>query len=181
MQSSLIAVGFLLGLDSFIVSVPLGTTQPSASYRRRLAFAFGLCDGLASLLGWAIGKAEWGTSLGHFEWLGPAAVGSYGLYVLGLAWHSRRLAERGAEGWLAFGLPLFLSLDNLAAGVGAGGSADSVVLVALAYGSLSGCLALLGLEVGRAVATRARLPAEWVGGTALVAVSIALLCVDAVP
>ena len=181
MHSSLIAVGFLLGLDSFIVSVPLGTTRLSASYRRRLAFAFGLCDGLASFLGWAIGTAEWSTSLGRFEWLGPAAVGCYGLYVLGLARHSRRLAEGSAGGWLAFGLPLCLSLDNLAAGVGAGGSADSAVLVALAYGSLSGCLALLGLELGSALTARVRFRAEWVGGTTLVAVSIALLCVDALP
>jgi putative Mn2+ efflux pump MntP len=182
MHFSLVVAGLLLGLDSFLVSVPLGATPLGASHRRWLALAFAVCDGLASFLGWFGGMAEWRTSLLFGDWLGPVAVGSYGIYVLALAWHSRRLANASRGSWLAIGLPLCLSLDNLAAGVGADGTAaGSAALAALATGAASGCLALVGMGLGAALTKRIRLRAQWLGGAALVAVALILLCKEALP
>jgi putative Mn2+ efflux pump MntP len=170
-----IALGLLLGIDSFAVCLGLGVLRPGVGRRYGLALAFGLCDGSVSFLGWALGFAchdapEWG------EWLGPAVVAGYALYVLALAWHSRRLAEARAGGWLALALPLCLSLDNLAAGVGPDASAGSAALTALAFGAASGGLALLGLRFGTALAARARVRAEWLGGAVLLTVDLALVC-----
>jgi putative Mn2+ efflux pump MntP len=176
MHFSLLIAGLLLGLDSFLVSVPLGATRLSARHRLRLAVAFALCDGLASFLGWVAGMAEWHASFEPLEWLGPLAVGGYGFYVLNLAWHSRRLAESGAGGWLALGLPLCLSLDNLAAGLGSEESASSAALVALASGLISGCQSLIGLQLGAAISTRVRVREECFVGAALVVLALVLLC-----
>jgi putative Mn2+ efflux pump MntP len=71
---------------------------------------------------------------------------------------------------------LCLSLDNLVAGVGTDASAGWAALVALSFGVTSGCLALLGIRLGVAVASRTRLHAGWLGGAALVLAGLALLC-----
>jgi putative Mn2+ efflux pump MntP len=172
----LLSAGLLLGLDSFVVCLGAGAVVESPARRRGLVLSFALCDGLASFVGWAAGAAQWWHSLAWCEWLGPVAVGAYGLSVLWLAWHSRRLAESG--GWLVLGLPLCLSIDNLAAGMAAG-SAGSAVLTAVAFGAASGCLALLGMHLGAAVAARARARAQWVGGAILLGFAFALLCKEA--
>lgn len=179
MSSPLLVLGLLLGLDSLAVGAALGAVTPERLRRWRLALAFGLCDGLASFAGWAAGAAEWRDSFGWCEWLGPAAVGGYGLYVLSLAWRTRWLAGTGADRWLALGLPLGLSLDNLAAGVGTDASGGSAALAALALGAASGCLALFGLGLGAGLAARVRLRAEWLGGAALLVVALALVCKEA--
>jgi putative Mn2+ efflux pump MntP len=175
MLNELLVLGLLLGFDSLTVGVGLGAALSARRQRVALALAFGLCDGSASFLGWALGfgwhdSTEWG------EWLGPAVVAGYSIYVLALAWHSRRLAEARAGGWLALALPLCLSLDNLAAGVGPDASAATAALTALAFGAVSGGLALLGLHLGTALAARARVRAEWLGGAVLLTVALALMC-----
>jgi putative Mn2+ efflux pump MntP len=174
MLQSRLLLALVLSLDTAAVSVGLGAALP-ARRCQRLALAFALCDGLASYLGWALGLAwhdapEWG------EWLGPAVVAGYALYVLALAWHSRRLAEARAGGWVALALPLCLSLDNLAAGVCPEASAGTAALTALAFGAASGGLALLGLRLGTALAAGARVRAEWLGGAVLLTVALALVC-----
>jgi putative Mn2+ efflux pump MntP len=117
--------------------------------------------------------------MGPVEWLGPAAVGSYGIYVLTLAWQGRRLAAAGSGAWLALGLPLCLSLDNLVAGLGSESSAGSAALAALGCGLTSGCLSLVGLRLGAAVAAHVRVRAEYVGGASLVALTFILIWRDA--
>jgi len=164
--------GLLLGLDSFIVAAALGMAGMPATWRWRLALAFGVCDGLASMVGACL---YLGTMLAWHEWLGPPAVGGYGAYVLLLAWRSRRLAgSAGARGWPAFALPVCLSIDNLVAGAGtAGGDA---VLAAVVCGAVSGALAFVGLRLGAGVARRASVRGAWIGGVALIAVAAALVC-----
>jgi putative Mn2+ efflux pump MntP len=177
MATPLAWLGLVLGIDSLVVGFGLGAAVPQ---RRRawLVLAFALCDGLASWLGWALGAQAWRSSLEWCEWLGPAAVAGYGVYVLGLAWGGRRLAEAGRGSGLVFALPLALSLDNLAAGVGAAPSAAWAAAAAIALGAISGCLALLGLRLGAALTARLPLRAEWLGGTVLVGTAVALLCKD---
>jgi putative Mn2+ efflux pump MntP len=176
MSNLLPVLALTLGLDSLAVGVGLGAPVRDARRRLRLALAFALCDGLASFLGWALGVAAWRDSLEWAGWIGPAAVAGYGLYVLGLAWQSSRLSEAGAGGWLVLALPLCLSLDNLAAGVGPDASAGAAAVAALALGAFSGCLAWSGLRLGSAAAARAWLRAEWLGGAALLLVAAALCC-----
>jgi putative Mn2+ efflux pump MntP len=168
MTSSVVLVGFLLGLDSLAVGLGLGAAV-SRRDRILLAVAFAACDGVASLLGWVAGAAAWRTSLAWCEWLGPAAVAAYGAYVLFVAWRGRRLAGGGR---LALAVPLCLSLDNLVTGVGDSGAP---VLAALAFAAVSGVMALAGLCAGAAAAERMRPRAGWLAaGLALLGVATGL-------
>jgi putative Mn2+ efflux pump MntP len=170
MTSSVGLLGLLLGLDSLVVGLGLGAAV-SRRDRLRLAVAFAVCDGVASLLGWAAGAAAWRASLAWCEWLGPTAVAGYGAYVLFLGCRGRRLAEGGGGG-LALTVPLCLSLDNLVSGVGDSGAP---MLTALAFTAFSGVMALAGLCAGAAVAERMRPRSGWLaGGLALLAVATGL-------
>jgi putative Mn2+ efflux pump MntP len=172
-SNNLVVIGLLLGLDSLAVGTGLGMTVPDR-HRRRLALAFGICDALASLLG-SLAGVDRLVSLPVWEWSGPLVVAGYGLLVLYQVWRSRRMATSpSTSGWLALTVPLCLSLDNLVVGVGADTSVAVAVLVALAFGVASGCLALLGMSLGAGLARRVRI--AWLGGAVLVLLSFALLC-----
>jgi putative Mn2+ efflux pump MntP len=179
MLPALCWLALLLSLDTFVVGVGLGAALPHR-YRLRIALTFAVCDGLASFLGWAT-RREWGAVLEMSEWFGPVAAATYGLGVLRLAWRGRGLVKTGAVGWLMLGLPLCLSLDNFAVGVGIDASGVGAATAALALGAVSGSLALLGLWLGAVLTTCLRLRGEWLGGTILLVAAIALLCKDAIP
>jgi putative Mn2+ efflux pump MntP len=169
-----IITGLLLGLDSFLVSVGIGTLPTGWVRRYRLAIAFALCDGLASGIG-SLFHADWREALEWSEWLGPAAVAAYGLYVLVLAWKSQTLIDRSRGAWLAIGLPICLSLDNLAVGVDATEAGVPVAFIALAFGAVSGLLSLLGSALGASIGG-AEPRRQWLGGAVLLVLACGLFC-----
>jgi putative Mn2+ efflux pump MntP len=174
MSTLQLAPGLLLGLDSFLVCLAVGSLPQGRARRIQLALSFGLCDGFASWIGLMAGM-EWLLSrLAWSEWLGPAVFATYGLYILCLAWRWRDPAMiPGNNRWLAFSLPVCLSFDNLLAGMGTQASGVSAVLVAMASGVVTGGLALLGLEAGSAVATCSPFRAQWLSGAFLILVAVA--------
>jgi hypothetical protein len=95
----LVLVAFLLGFDSFLAGLAIGPILPSWSARAWIVGLFGLCDGLASLLG---------TAVPHLVPELPAAA----LYLLGVVLVI--LAAQRSRAWL-YAMPVLFSLDNLAA------------------------------------------------------------------
>jgi len=172
MLYSLLAAGLLLGLDSFVVSLSAGTLDPSLSRRRRLALCFGLCDGLASYLGMT--ELAKSALLPATQWLGPAAVVGYGLYLLALAGFASREEVRRAA-WLTYALPACLSLDNLVAAAAPSLSGTEAILAAALIGVLSGGLSLVGTFLGCALARRRSARLGWLSG-ALIVLAGACLC-----
>jgi putative Mn2+ efflux pump MntP len=112
----LIAAALLLGLDSAIVSAAVGATGIDRPRQNRLAAAFGLCDGVASLIGfYLIGSVVAGRFEGLAHWVGPAAVAGYALLVLATARSARAivLTTVARRAGLLYLLPLLMSTDNL--------------------------------------------------------------------
>jgi len=120
----------LFSLDSLLFCLAAGPLLRDWPSRLRLAFAFGLCDGAASLIGPALPLPE------------PPAFALYlgAAFLLGLA----AVRRRG----ILYGVPVILSLDNLAGYLDAG---DAILA-----GIASSALALLGLAIGGLLA----IPAE---------------------
>lgn len=175
-MTALILFGFALGLDSFRASLALGCLRPSASRQRRIALAFGLCDGVAPLVGLWLGHGL-AAGVGDYAGLvGPLVLGGYGLYAIRL---SRREGDddgpsAGESRWLVWGLPLSLSFDNFAAGVGLGVLAFPALLSAVVIGATSGLMAWAGLWLGRTVGARLPLRAELLGGVLVLLLAVAL-------
>jgi putative Mn2+ efflux pump MntP len=170
MTVPILTAGLLLGLDSLIVCFAIGLS-PGNRWRRWLPLTFALCDGLGWWLGSALGSLVWPVA----EWVGPAVVAGYGLYVLAWARTTQRWVASGSR--LVFIVPIGLSLDNLVASAAMPGPVGFPAIVAI--GVMSGVLALIGLTVGTALATRVGSRSGWLSGAALLVVAAFLTIKDA--
>ena len=170
-------LGFALALDSFAVSASVGAAGLRRSRHVGVSLSFGICDGLASLLGAMLGIGPDDGSEQWLHWIGPLAVAAYALYVLLLAKLTLSAGSSVDARWLVFGLPLCLSLDNFLTG----GRLNSLELpapvMAMLFGLCSGLLAFAGLRLGGWASARWPCQARRTGllGLFLLAVVLAVL------
>jgi putative Mn2+ efflux pump MntP len=123
-------LGLLVGLDNLEVGAGIGLVPMRVQRRWAIAGVCFLCETGMPLIGLLLGNRL------------------RGLAILLMALREGG-TEKLAEGSFALvGLPLSLSLDNLAAGVGLGSLGHPVVLSALILGGVSGSLCALGLFAG---------------------------------
>jgi putative Mn2+ efflux pump MntP len=173
-MGTLLLLGFVLSLDSFRVSLSLGTMKLRPLRQAQIVIAFALCDGLAPLVGLLIGQS-FVTHIGVWvEHLGPLMLFVYGVYVI---YSARRYAEKETAdegGWMVFGLPLSLSLDNLIAGASLGMIGFPLWISVLVIGAMSGLMSLAGLMLGNVAASFLRIKTDLIGGIALICIAVAL-------
>jgi len=172
---TLLLLGFALSLDSFRVSLGLGTLKLSGLRQLQIVIAFGVCDAIAPLIGLVIGKSllEYiGPWVGH---LGPLLLCAYGVYVIYIA---RRCVDTEADRWMVLGLPLSLSLDNLVAGTGLGMIGFPILLSVAIIGAMSGLFSLIGLWLGRAAVNLLPIKLELIGGVVLICIAISFVVQD---
>ncbi|HEV7683916.1 MAG TPA: manganese efflux pump [Pyrinomonadaceae bacterium] len=173
-MATLLLLGFVLSLDSFRVSLGLGALKLPPRQQAQLIVAFGLCDGLAPLVGLLIGKSlvryiGWWT-----EYFGPLALFAYGVYVIYVAKRCAGEEAKEPDRWVVLGLPLTLSLDNLVAGASLGMVGFPLLLSVAVIGSMSALMSFAGLRLGRATVNLFRINTELLGGVALVVIALVL-------
>ena len=152
MLGSLLILGFTLSLDNFRTAIALGGLQLTWRRSVQVALVFGLCDGLAPLVGILIGL-YWSEAIGSTaEYVGAIGLGLYGLYLVVKAWRTEAPEELDRP-WAVFGLIVPLERGQrrrrhepgparvLAVARGAGLRRSSTAL-----------MALIGLQLGRAAA-----------------------------
>jgi hypothetical protein len=142
----LIYLPILLSLDSLVAALALSVFRIERKRQIHLAIAFGVCDGLASLIRSLIAPQ------GNVGWLDSPilhrAVGGY-LALVCVVWVFA--AARPLTSSLLWTVPVVLSLDNL---IGPGVEALSLGSVAaVAVGSAA--LSLLGFRLGSLAAEMA--------------------------
>jgi len=170
---TLLLLGFALSLDSFRVSLGLGTLKLSPLRQLQIVIAFGVCDALAPLIGLLIGKSLLGYIGPWVEHLGPFLLCAYGVYVIYIA---RRCAD--TDRWMVLGLPLSLSLDNLVAGTTLGMIGFPILLSVAIIGAMSALLSFVGLRLGRTAVNLLRFRAEMVGGVVLIVIALSFVVQD---
>lgn len=173
MLAELVVLGFILSLDNFRISLALGPLRLRWSRAVQVALMFGFWDGVAPLAG---------VLAGHFlgkaiepiaDYIGPAVLGAYGLYLLIQASRTPQ-AEEMEHSWMIFGLPLPLSLDNLIAGTSLGLLGFSPWFSAVVFGAITAVMSLVGLRIGRLAARLIRIRADVLSGSVLVIMAIVL-------
>lgn len=158
---------FFLSLDSFVVALALGPLIPSRAQRWRLAALFGVCDGVAALIGSGLGWSSLGAAFAARAV--PLFVLICGVYCLVAAgWNRFRADPR-----LAFALPVLMSLDNLVYGFGAPASGFAAQAVILGLVSFS--FAAAGLWLGGAMRAVGPRSADCTAGFALIAAGFVLI------
>jgi putative Mn2+ efflux pump MntP len=167
MIGSLLILGFTLSLDNFRTAIALGGLRLSLRRSLQVALVFGLCDGLAPLVGILIGL-YWSETIGSTgEYLGAIGLGAYGLYLIVKAWRTEAPEELDRP-WAVFGLIIPLSADNVLAGTSLGLLGFSPWLAAPVFGAITALMALVGLQLGRAAAGIIRIRSDLLTGAALV-------------
>jgi len=171
---ALLVLGFTLGLDNFRSSVALGTVPFGLRRAVQIAVIFGIWDAVAPLLGGVLGHYL-GEAIGPVaDYVGPAVMGLYGVYLLIGAIRNPAPEELDHPWVTLFGMPLSLSVDNLLAGTGLGVLGFSPVIPAVTFGVMTAVMSFVGMRLGRAAASVIRIRADLVSGISLVAAAIVL-------
>jgi manganese efflux pump family protein len=164
---SLLILGFTLSLDNFRTAVALGGLRLGWRQSVQVALLFGVCDGVAPLVGILIGH-YWSEAIGSTaEYVGAIGLGLYGLYLVVQAWRTEAPEELDRP-WAVYGLVVPLSADNIVAGTSLGLLGFSPWLAATVFGLITAVMVLLGLQVGRAAAYVIRIRPDLLTGVALV-------------
>ena len=175
---TLLLLGFALSLDSFRVSLGLGTLKLSRLRQFQIVIAFGVCDAVAPLIGLLIGKSLLEFIGPWVEHLGPLLLCAYGVYVIYIA---QRFAGREAgdtDRWMVLGVPLSLSLDNLVAGTSLGMIGFPLLISVMIIGAMSALLSLVGLWLGRAAVKLLPVKIELISGVVLIFIAITFVVED---
>ena len=170
----LVALAFALSWDNFRSSVALGTVPFGVRRAVQIAVIFGFWDAVAPLVGGYLGR-YFGDAVGPLaEYVGPAVLGVYGLYLLvGAVRHPE--PDEVDHPWVTlFGLPLALSVDNLIAGTGLGLLGISPLIPAIGFGVVTAVMSFVGLCVGRAAVRVIPVRADLLSGISLIAAAIVL-------
>lgn len=125
------------------------------------------------LIGLLIGN-QIGEAVGDVaEYVGTAALGAYGLYLVISALRNLEPDELDHP-WAQFGIPLTLSLDNLFAGASLALLGLSPWFSGAVFGIMTAVLSLVGLLVGRTAARLIRTRSDLLSGVTLIIAAVAL-------
>ena len=175
---TLLLLGFALSLDSFRVSLGLGTLKLSRLRQLQIVIAFGVCDAVAPLIGLLIGKSLLEFIGPWVEHLGPLLLCAYGVYVIYIAQRCAGSETGETDRWMVLGLPLSLSLDNLVAGTSLGMIGFPLLISVMIIGAMSALLSLVGLMLGRTAVKLLPVKIELIGGVVLIFIAITFVVED---
>lgn len=147
----LLSLGFTLSLDNFRSSLVLGGLKPTFVQSVKTSAIFGLWDALAPLTGILVGHYLSDKLDNTSETIAMIGLGGYGLFLIVRAVISPERADPNLR-WARLGLPLPLSIDNVAAGTALGLAGYSPWLAPMLFGSVTFAVSIAGHQVGRTVA-----------------------------
>jgi putative Mn2+ efflux pump MntP len=148
---SLISLGVTLSLDNFRISIALGGLKPTLLRSVKTSLIFGLWDGIAPAVGILVGHYLSQKIDSTATTIAAIGLGTYGLFVVVRA----LLSDEHADPDLRFatrGLPLPLSVDNVAAGASLGLLGYSPWLAPVLFGTVTFLMSVVGHQIGRTAA-----------------------------
>jgi manganese efflux pump family protein len=173
MIGELLVLGFVLSLDNFRTAIALGALQLKRRHAVQVALMFGVWDGIAPLVGILLGSYASDAIGETAEYVGAAALGAYGVYLIAQAWRSAEPKEP-AQRWQLLGLTLPLSADNILAGTSLGLLGFSPWLAAPVFGGMTAVMAFVGLQLGGAASRFIHIRPELLTGISLLVMATVL-------
>jgi putative Mn2+ efflux pump MntP len=148
---SLLTLGVTLSLDNFRIAIALGGLKPTLRRSVKTSFIFGLWDGIAPAVGIIVGHYLSQKIDSTADTIAAIALGAYGLFVVVRALRTPDDADPDMR-WATRGLPLPLSIDNVAAGASLGLIGYSPWLAPLVFGMITFVMSVAGHQIGRTAA-----------------------------
>jgi manganese efflux pump family protein len=147
----LLSLGFTLSLDNFRSSLVLGGLKPTFLQSVKTSVIFGIWDGVAPAIGIVIGHFLSDKISGTADTAAMLGLGAYGLFLIVRAVLTPERADPNLN-WARRGLPLPLSVDNVAAGTALGLAGYSPWLAPIVFGVVTFLMSIAGHQIGRVVA-----------------------------
>lgn len=171
---ALISLGFTLSLDNFRMSIALGGLKPNLLRSVKTSLIFGLWDGVAPAVGIILGNFLSQKINATADTVAAIGLGAYGLFVVVRALLSDEHADPDLR-VATRGLPLPLSVDNVAAGASLGLLGYSPWLAPLLFGTITFVMSVAGHQIGRTAAHFIpRIRTDLLTGLAFVAMAVLL-------
>lgn len=147
----LLSLGFVLSLDNFRSSLVLGGLKPTFLQSVKTSAIFGVWDGLAPVVGILAGHLLRDKLDNSSDKVAMIGLGVYGVFLIAKALISPNRADPDLK-WARFGLPIPLSVDNVAAGAALGVAGYSPWLAPILFGCMTFVMSIAGHQIGRTVA-----------------------------
>ena len=166
----LVALG--IAMDAFAVCLAVGSLPAARGPRPafRLAFHFGLFQGIMPVLGWLAGATIEPMIRDWDHWIAFALLAFVGIRMISA---TSRPEVTGtvdlSRGWSLVLLSIAVSLDALAVGLSFGLLGIFVVYPAILIGLVTGVVSWFGLQLGNRVGARFGRWVQILGGLVLVA------------
>ena len=168
-------LGFLVGIDNLQVVSGLGLFGIDNKRKWILVFSFAFFEMCMPLIGLLIGQQLQGYTGAVAEFIGPLILFILGSVIIIMELMDKEISPIINNPWMLLGLPLFMSFDNLFAGIGLGALGYPIVLSALIIGIFSGGLSFLGLFLGDKIRKYIPGKAEILSGSYMIGLAIFLL------
>ena len=166
--------GVMAGLDNFQAACALGMLPLTGRRKLALGLSFGLCESGSTLAGLLAGQFL-RAHVFPGRLAGAVALLISGGTILYLSWAERSVQDAANDGWLIFGLPLSLSLDNLVGGAGLGASGFPPIPSAILIGGVCSALSFAGIFLGGRGRVLVPQRASMISGAWLVTLAVASL------
>ena len=147
----LLTLGLTLSLDNFRTSIVLGGLKPNLVRSVKTSFIFGLWDGVAPAVGIIVGHYLSQRIDSTADIAAAIGLGVYGLFVVVRALRSPEPADPDLR-FATRGLPIPLSVDNVAAGASLGLAGYSPWLAPILFGVVTFFMSVAGHQIGRTAA-----------------------------
>jgi manganese efflux pump family protein len=169
---ALLTLGFTLSLDNFRIAIVLGGLKPTLRRSVKTSFIFAVWDGVAPLVGIIAGQYLSERIDSTADLIAAAGLAAYGLFVVIRALLSPEHADPDLR-WATRGLPVPLSIDNVAAGASLGLAGYSPWLAPVLFAVITFVMSVAGHQIGRAAAHFVpRIRTDLLTGLAFVAMAL---------
>jgi manganese efflux pump family protein len=148
---ALLSLGITLSLDNFRISIALGGLKPTWRRSVKTSLIFGLWDGIAPAVGILVGDFVSQKIDATATTVAAIGLGAYGLFVVVRALISPEHADPDLR-VATRGLPLPLSVDNIAAGASLGLLGYSPWLAPPLFGAVTFVMSVAGHQIGKTAA-----------------------------
>jgi len=148
---ALLSLGFILSLDNFRSSLVLGGLKPTFAQSVKTSAIFGVWDGVAPVVGILIGHLLSDKLDNYSDTVAMIGLGVYGVFLLIKSVVSPNRADPDLK-WARFGLPIPLSIDNVAAGTALGLAGFNPWLAPVLFAFMTFVMSVVGHQIGRTVA-----------------------------
>lgn len=173
----LIAIG--LAMDSFAVSLSIGTAQTVRTFRPifRVIFHLGFIQGLITFLGWLAGTTISGVISSFDHWLAFGLLSLVGIRMIrgGLSKKEEHCPPDPSRGGILMMLCIATSIDALAVGLSFAMLEVNILYASLIIMFVTFVFAFTGIKAGSSLGSRFGKTMEIIGGLILVAIGIRIL------